>query len=71
MRTGRPRQFDVDEARNRAMDAFWRRAYDGATLDELTAALGSTVPACTGRLATRNSCSARRSSASPTSDVVK
>jgi AcrR family transcriptional regulator len=44
MTLGRPREYDTEKALDEAMEVFWRHGYEGATIAELTSAMGINPP---------------------------
>ncbi len=41
---GRPREFEIDDAIEKATGLFWRNGYDGTSLSDLTNAIGISPP---------------------------
>jgi AcrR family transcriptional regulator len=84
MPVGRPRAFDIDKALDGALKVFWRKGYEGASLPDLTEAMGINRPSlyaafgnkealfrkAIDRYINSNACHVREALAEPTARAV-
>ncbi|KRC69296.1 HTH-type transcriptional repressor ComR [compost metagenome] len=52
---GRPRSFDRAQALQKAMEVFWSKGYEGASLTDLTVAMGINSPSLYGAFGSKES----------------